>query len=134
MNRMTVEEFRAIESEESLLTRVIAEAKEHGWLVQHVRPLKSAKGWRTPIQGDKGGPDLIMARAGRVIFAELKSQKADLEPAQRLWQNAIIGPPPEPGLTMMVSARLCYYVWRPLDWQRIVEVLSSHPSTVGRGE
>lgn len=123
MNRMTAEEYRASESEESLLTRVIAEAKANGWLVQHVRPLKSAKGWRTPIQGDKGGPDLLMARNGRVLLVELKSQKAGLETDQRAWLEAIVGPPREPGLTAMVSSRLCYYVWRPLDWPRIVEVL-----------
>jgi hypothetical protein len=51
---------------------VITRAKEHGWRVHHARPARSGRGWRTPVQGDVGAPDLLLARAGEVLHVELK--------------------------------------------------------------
>ena len=77
-------------------------------MVHHTRPAQTAKGWRTPIQGDPGYPDLTMARAGKVVWAELKSEKGKLSDAQIGWCSAI-GP---------------VHVWRPSDWDTVVEVLA----------
>jgi len=41
------------------------------------------------MQGDVGFPDLVLARAGKVIFAELKSETGKLSPTQREWANAL---------------------------------------------
>ena len=51
---------------------VIAYAQAHDWLVAHCRPARTAKGWRTPMQGDPGFPDLCCARNSVVLLIELK--------------------------------------------------------------
>ena len=51
---------------------VIAYAHDHGWRVAHFRPARTARGWRTPMQGDPGFPDLVLARDGAVLLIELK--------------------------------------------------------------
>jgi hypothetical protein len=87
---------------------VVALAKLRGWQVAHFRPAPSAKGWRTPMQGDIGFPDLVLARDGKVVFAELKSSTGKVGPGQRQWASAI-GPN-------------CH-LWRPGDMTRIAEIL-----------
>lgn len=79
---------------------VIARAKEHGWMVHHARPARTANGWRTPVQGHKGAPDLLLARDGDVLVPELKRDGTYPDPDQRAWQKAL-GPRGE--------------VWRPRD-------------------
>lgn len=128
MNTMSMEEFRALESEEDFMTRVIAEAKEKGWMVQHVRPSivtkNGEKVYRTAIQGDKGGPDLLLARRGRVVFMELKAQYTEtkkdggLSKDQRAWRNAIVGDFGPPGLNTY------WYLFRPGDWALVRRVLA----------
>jgi len=95
--------------EEDFKETVIDTAIMHGWLVHHSRPAKTKRGWRTPIEGNPGLPDLILARDGVVIFAELKKHRAYPTPDQRNWL-ASIG----------AQAR----VWRPADWPAIVAELS----------
>jgi hypothetical protein len=95
--------------EEDFKKTVIDAAITHGWLVHHSRPAKTARGWRTPIEGHPGLPDLVLARDGVVIFAELKKHRAYPKPDQRKWLAAI-----------GVQAR----VWRPVDWPAIVAELS----------
>lgn len=101
-------------SERELQEWVIELAKLRGWKVAHFRPAKTAKGWRTPMQGDPGFPDLVLARAGRVVFAELKSEKGRLSPGQQGWTEALGRFNPD-GQEV--------YVWRPRDRDLIVEVL-----------
>jgi hypothetical protein len=96
-------------SEDNLKARVIDFAKLHGWKVVHYRPAKTAKGYRTPLEGDKGCPDLIMARDSVIIFAELKSQNGRVSPEQREWLAAL---------------GVYGYVWRPSDLPRIEEILT----------
>lgn len=90
---------------------VIDLARLRGWHVMHARPARTAKGWRTPIQGDVGYPDLTLARLGWVIFAELKSSSGRLTEAQAGWLRALTSP------------RTRAEVWRPVDWPHIEEVL-----------
>lgn len=120
-------------SEADLQNQVIDLAKLTGWLVHHGRPARTGKctkcpgtgyvagricprckgsgqGWATPIQGDKGFMDLVLIR-DRVVLAELKSAKGRLSPEQRTWIDAA------------VAAGAEVYVWRPADWDHIVEVL-----------
>jgi hypothetical protein len=99
-------------SESPFQTDVIALAKLRGWLVQHSRTAINKSGkYATPIQGHKGFPDLVLARDGAVIFAELKKVGAYPSADQRRW------------LETLRSAGLAVYVWRPTDWPEIEAAL-----------
>lgn len=75
----------------------------------HFRPARTAAGWRTPLSGDRGVPDLLLARRGRLILAELKSERGRLGSGQREWLDAL-----------GEHGRL----WRPADWDAIQELLT----------
>jgi hypothetical protein len=66
-------------------TWVIARAKENDYLVVHFRKAQSAKGFRTPVQGHTGAPDLLLARDGDVLLPELKKNDAYPRADQREW-------------------------------------------------
>ena len=57
-------------TEAQFTAQVIRLAMLYGWQVCHFRPAKTARGWRTAIQGHVGAPDIIAARNGRVIGAD----------------------------------------------------------------
>ncbi len=92
---------------------ILALAKENGWLIHHARPARTNKGWRTAIQGDVGFPDLILARSGRVIAAELKVGKRRPTSEQNAWLNAFS------------AAGIPAYIWEPIVWREIEETLAS---------
>ena len=99
-------------SEDVFLSIVLRAAKLNGWKVAHFRPAKTSKGWRTPVQGDgKGFPDLVLARKGSVIFAELKSEKGELTHEQKEWHEVLSYGDNEA------------YIWRPRDWNFIIHRL-----------
>jgi hypothetical protein len=88
-------------SERELQDAVIKLAHTLGWLVMHSRPAKLANGeYRTAISGDKGFFDLVLAKKGMVIFAELKSEKGRMSYEQHEWQQAV----------------KTSHIWRPSDW------------------
>lgn len=99
-------------SEKLFQEQIIKLAKTQDWLVFHTPPFSPRNGvWRS---AGKGFPDLCMvcARGRRgVIFAELKTQKGQLSPEQEDWAS------------MLVKAGADYYLWRPSDWDAIVERL-----------
>lgn len=101
-------------TETELQAAVIELAKWHRWLVHHTRPAQTKDGWRTPIQGDAGFPDLILTRGGRLIIAELKRQGAKPTPSQQEWLDRCAEAP-----TVEV------HVWRPSDWLsgEVLEIL-----------
>lgn len=86
-------------TEDELLHAVVQYAQLRRCLVSHFRPARTATGWRTPIQGDQGFVDVVVAKAGRVLFAELKSQRGRTTPQQDAWVAAVGG-----------------RVWRPQHW------------------
>lgn len=91
-------------------------ARLRGWKVQHTRPAQNSRGrWSTPIQGDPGFPDLVLARDGVVILLELKSEKGRLSAVQREWLEAL-GWSDE---TPHTNTRLAVKVARPSDWQAV---------------
>lgn len=66
----------------------------------------------TAVQGDGAGfPDLVMVR-DKVIFAELKSEKGKVSDTQYDWIKSLAK-----------AKQKDVYVWRPSDWDSIVEVL-----------
>jgi hypothetical protein len=87
---------------------VIDYAKLRGWFVCHQRPARTATGWRTAVQGHEGFPDLVLARNGVVILAELKGARGHPTPQQAAW-GVHIGEQ--------------YRLWRPMDWPQIVDQL-----------
>lgn len=91
-----------------------------GWSWMHIRPGLNERGhWRTPISGRLGAgwPDLVLikgtASGCRLIFAELKAQKGKVTGLQ----SEVLGV-----LTAVPCAEV--YVWRPSDWENIMETLS----------
>ena len=100
-------------SEAEFQAQVIELAQLRGWLVHAERPAQRQSGhWSTPIQGNAGFPDLVLARGGRLIFAELKSAKGRMRPEQQAWLDAL-----RPGA-------LRVFLWRPTDWDEIVRALA----------
>jgi hypothetical protein len=87
-------------SEAQFTSAVIELAKYRQWMVCHFRPARTARGWRTAIEGDKGFPDLVMARKGRVIFAELKVGRGKMSAEQEAWSSELNGE---------------FYLWYPAD-------------------
>ena len=106
-------------TESQFQQQVIQLAKLRGWLVHHTRParikVQGVETYRTPIAGHAGFPDLVLARRGRVIYAELKAQAGQLREDQIRWRDAMC--PPER------QAFCGWFLWRPSDWAQIERVL-----------
>ena len=92
-------------TEDQLLTAITEAATLYGWRWHHVR--RSDKALQ---QGHPGFPDLVLARKGRVLFFELKSEKGQLTKAQAEWEDSLVFPTLYPGHAYMLV--------RPsdLDW------------------
>jgi len=72
-------------TETAFQAQVIELAHICQWRVAHFRPAQTRHGWRTPVQADgKGFPDLVLVR-DRVIFAELKRDRANPNADQWAW-------------------------------------------------
>lgn len=98
-------------SEEEFKDYVLDLALARGWMRAHFRPAKTAKGWRTPVQGDgKGFPDLVLVR-DRLIVAELKVKKKKPRPDQKKWLDAF------------KTAGVETYLWYPRQIQEIITIL-----------
>jgi hypothetical protein len=107
---------RQLVLEREFMRSVVELARLQGWRIHHDRPAVDRSGrWSTPIQGDPGFPDLVLARGGRVVAAELKAGPNKLTEAQQGWLAALAG-----GVET--------YVWYPKDWETIRAILSRDPS------
>lgn len=94
--------------------QVIQLAQLHGFRVAHFRGVKTPTGYRTPVAADGAGfPDLVIAKRGLIIFAELKAEKGRLSVEQEKWIESL-GPSTESRLVV---------VWRPSDWDAIVRAI-----------
>lgn len=96
-------------SENDFKRRVIDTAMLYGWRVCHFRPARTRRGWATPIEGHAGMPDLVLAKGGRVLLVELKSDTGRVEPEQRKWLDAS-------GANGLL--------WAPRDWPQALAILS----------
>lgn len=134
---MTVSELTLALSENQLQKRIIDRADARGWSVHHARPARTSQGWRTPISGSPGFCDLVLARAGRVIIAELKSEGGKLRPEQAHWLGALSGTDPEiwvaGDITSMETATGLVAVWRPSDLPTIEAILDAR-SVIGNSD
>jgi hypothetical protein len=91
-------------SEDQLLRAVLEHAAWLGLLVHHCRPARTAKGWRTPIQGTRGFPDLAIAGPGGLLLPETKSTTGSLDPDQRRWRDVLL------------ASGQPWRLWRPQQW------------------
>lgn len=99
-------------TEQQFQDQVVDLARLLGYRVAHFRPARTEKGWRTPVAADGAGwPDLVLAKAGRLIFAELKSQRGRLSDDQHAWLDALR------------AAGAEAYVWRPSQFDDIETTL-----------
>ncbi|MCK9569908.1 VRR-NUC domain-containing protein [Candidatus Pacearchaeota archaeon] len=98
--------------------QIIDVAHLHHWLVAHFRGVRIQRKdgsvyFATPVQADgEGFPDLVMLKPSRMVVAEIKSDKGKLSEAQEEWLNQ----------WELAGAEV--YVWRPKDWDKIIEVLA----------
>ena len=116
----------ALTSEEVMTTDIKTgtDAWREKDLLKHVREWAKLQGWRdyhswTSIHSPRGFPDLFMVRIkddgeGEVIAAELKSnlKTSKASPAQMAWLEDLSH---VPGIRT--------FLWRPSDWDAIVETL-----------
>ena len=104
-------------NEAQFQTRVIEAAQWCGWLVHHTRAARTQSGgWSTPITGNAGFPDLVLAHPTRgVIFAELKTDTGRCSELQNHWGRTLF------------AAGAEYHLWRPADWSLILARLKDDP-------
>lgn len=108
--------------ESEFQTQLVQAAQLFKWRVMHTRTVavtgrNGRRRYMTPIQGDAGFVDLVLAhRLKGVIFAELKSDTAPkkLPEAQQVWRDNL-----EPHVN--------YFLWRPADWGGITKILKEGP-------
>lgn len=89
-------------------TQVLTWAKRYGWKTYHVHDSRTQE-WGT----DPGFPDLVLARADRLLFVELKAQSGRLRPSQTGWRIALEQVP-----------HVEWYAWRPRDEIAVRECLA----------
>jgi hypothetical protein len=97
-------------SEATFQRWVISTARRNSWLVHHVHDSRKEE-WGT----DAGFPDLVLARGGRVLFVELKTNRGRPSTAQLKWWSEL--PNESDGDQQL-------YVWRPTDEAEIEKVLA----------
>jgi hypothetical protein len=127
--------LRAAITEAAFQRQVTDLAELLGWQWVHFRPAQTQRGWRTPVSGPlgRGWPDLVLVRIRdkRLVFAELKSERAPAPSGEQAWvleqlralvfNRYVVGP--SVGFTALAIPQLEVFVWRPSDWDGICEAL-----------
>lgn len=120
MSRSNVELADAIREEDFART-VTDLANQMGYAHMHVRrTVGRGRRWTTGTSV-KGWPDFAFWREQRFFLAELKSETGKLSPDQT---NII---------RSLRQAGVDVYVWRPSDWEQVVETFTAHRQATGRG-
>lgn len=112
---MTKRELSAIPISEADFARAFDElATLRGWTWCGFRTARQkvagVEQYRTPVIGQKGFPDRVLARNGVVLLVELKRKKGKLSEGQEIWASALNG-------------FTGYHVFRPSDWESIIKIL-----------
>jgi hypothetical protein len=81
------------------------------WRWVHFRPARTQRGWRTPLSGSPGFPDLVAVRGDRVLYVETKAANGKLRDEQRSWLSAL------------GAAGAEVHCWRPSDWPVIERLI-----------
>jgi hypothetical protein len=94
-------------TEKDLMRNVTQLAQTLGYQVYHP--------WLS-IHSERGFPDMVIWKPGRFILAELKNEKGKLTDSQE---------------EKIASLKACgvveVYIWRPSQWDELVQVLESKP-------
>lgn len=90
-------------TEKAFMQQIITLAKLRGFMVYHTHDSRKS----TP-----GFPDLVLAKQGKIIFAELKTEKGRTSKHQQEWANALTHHGPR-------KPTHTYHEWRPSDWPTI---------------
>lgn len=109
-----------VESERDFQRAVMDLARQTGWTVGHIHDSRRqiAPGNFVGDIDAAGLPDLLLARGGQLIFAELKSQRGRLASGQVRWLDALRQ------VAVNAPAQLAVHVWRPADWPEIAHTLA----------
>jgi len=91
--------------ERDLQAGVVDVARILGYRVHAERAAPSQKGWRTPIQGHAGWPDVVICGHGRLLVRELKCGRNTLSAEQADW------------LQELRAAGIDAGVWTDSDWE-----------------
>ena len=101
--RALIKAVGATQTEADFQADILKLARQLGWLAYHTHDSR-----RSP----EGFPDLVLCRPPEVLFIELKTATGRLTNGQREWFKALVE-----------SNRVTAAVFRPADWDEIVEVL-----------
>lgn len=129
---MAADELRAsmarAMTEDELLAGITDAATFLGWRWMHVRRSDLAI-----VQGHQGFPDLVLARDGDVVFAELKTELGNLTPEQVAWGEQLQRPWDDDQDTCD-TWRPTYYVIRPRTYDAFLgDVLGAVRSSDANG-
>ncbi len=112
MRRVEASDHAQPMTETELQGHIVKMAQAQGWMVRPTQQGSQDSHRRKIRNGTAAGfPDLVLARDGRFMFWELKTQKGEMEPEQRQWMDHLFP---------------CYEVIRPSDLARgrVDELLS----------
>jgi hypothetical protein len=107
--------YQQQQTEAAFMAQVTDYARRRGWEWMHISPGLNERGrYRTPVSGSLGSgwPDLIMVRGSELLAVELKTDKG---PVTALQHRV---------LTTLEGALVECHIWRPKDWDRILERLA----------
>ena len=107
-------------SEREFQAAVIDYAERSGFRVAHFSDSRRqvAPGRLVGDRQAAGFPDLVLARDGRLIFAELKAEKGRLRPAQEVWLAAL------QEVEADAAGRVLVRVWTPQAWPDVQTTLA----------
>lgn len=95
------------EAERDFQAWVLTQARRCGWLAYHTHDARKSQ---------PGFPDLVLARHGECLMAELKTRTGKLTPEQQTW------------LSVLASAGVEVHCWRPGDKEAISARLARRQS------
>ena len=95
-------------TEKQFMRNVIDLARILGFAVYHTHDSRRSQG---------GWPDLVLLKDGRMIAAELKSERGRVTREQQAWLDGL-------GTIAGVES----YLWRPADWNHIGDILQGRPA------
>jgi len=90
-------------------------ASDLGWLYYHAPDNKPINGRIQNITA--GFPDLVLVKAPRIIYVELKRETGKLSPMQEKW------------LYLLRACGQEAHVWRPSNLNDVINILKSSPKT-----
>jgi hypothetical protein len=92
--------------------KVINLLRDNGWMARIIRPARTNKGWRTPIQGDEGEPDILAVHPDKLLiwWIECKVGRGSLTAKQEKWVMAL-------SKCQVVNPNVRMFILRPDDFE-----------------